>query len=85
MAVNYFAGKSQTWLETELAKAQADLAAGKTIITASAGDVASGKMIQVDVRERIEKLLYALYLLDSTTYPATNLRVSRTRVAMYQS
>ncbi len=86
MAVNYFAGKTQIWLEAELEKAQADMSSGKTITSVSSGDVSSGKMVQVDVKERIEKLLYALYLLDDTTYPlASSTRTSRTRIQVYQS
>lgn len=85
MAVNYFADKTQTWLETQLENAQSDFAAGKTITSVSSGDVASGKQIQVDVTSRIERLLYALYLLDPDTYPlASSARTSRTRIVAYQ-
>lgn len=85
MAVNYFAGKSKTWLETELAKAQAELAAGKTSNSGSSGDVAFSKQIQIKIKERIESLLYALYLIDPDTYPATSaIRVSRTKLVAYQ-
>ena len=85
MAVNYFVGKTQAWLEAELAKVQADIAAGKTITTASSGDVASGKMVETNAKARFDQLYYALYLLAPTTYPQTGMRVSRTRFKMYQS
>lgn len=85
MAVNYFAGKTQTWLETELGKAQAELAAGKTITTANSGDVGFGKQVQIEIKERIERILYALFKLDPDTYPlASSVRVTRTRMVAYQ-
>ncbi len=86
MAVNYFAGKTQTWLETQLASAQADFAAGKTRTSVTSGDVASGSQIEVSVKERIERLLYALYLIDPDTYPLASVsRISRTKLVAYQS
>lgn len=85
MAVNYFAGKSQSWLETELAKVQSQLASGKVIVAAGSGDVNSQSMVESDLTTRYDRLYYALYLLAPTTYPATGFRVSRTRAVMYQS
>ena len=85
MAVNYFAGKTQVWLETQLERAQSDMAAGKTITSVSSGDVASGKQIETNTKERIERLLYALSLLDPDTYPmASSVRTTRTRIVVYQ-
>lgn len=85
MAVNYFAGKSQTWLETELAKVQAELSSGKVRVSVGSGDVNSQSLIEADLTARYDRLYYALYLLDPTTYPATGFRVSRTKAVMYQS
>jgi len=80
MALNYFIGKSQAWLEDALASAQADAAAGKTTTSVTTSDLSTGKVIQVDVRTRIEWLLYALGLLDPVNYPLTgSRRITRTR------
>jgi len=84
--MNYFIGKTKPWLESELAKAQADYSAGKVIINVSSGDVTTGKMIHVNVQDRIERLLIALNALDSTTYPDLSIRrISRTRVTFSSS
>lgn len=85
MAVNYFVGKSQTWLETELAKVVSELSAGKVRISTSSGDVSSQSMIEADLTTRYDRLYYALYLLAPSTYQATGFRVSRTKAVMYQS
>jgi hypothetical protein len=85
VAVNYFAGKTQVWLETELGKVQAELSAGKVRVSVGSGEVNSQSMIESDLTARFDRLYYALYLLDPTTYPATGFRVSRTRAVMYQS
>jgi hypothetical protein len=81
MPLNYFIGKSQVWLEEQLASAQADAAAGKITTSDTTGDLSTGKVVQDDITTRIQRLLYALYLLDPTTYPLTNTRrTTRTRV-----
>jgi hypothetical protein len=85
VAVNYFAGKSQSWLEGELTKVVSQLSAGKVIISAGSGDVNSQSMVESDLTARYDRLYYALYLLAPTTYPATGFRVSRTKAVMYQS
>jgi hypothetical protein len=80
MALNLFAGKSQAWLEAELAKAQADLSAGKTVTSVSSDGSTTGKLVQVSAVDRIKLLLRALNKLDPTHYPyneATS--VTRTR------
>lgn len=84
MPINYFIGKDQAWLEAELAKAQADFSAGKTLVSVHAGDVSSAKQVQVDVRVRMEQLLYALYLLDPVKYPADQIRRTTVTVARFR-
>ena len=78
--LNIFVGKSQAWLEEQLAKAQADYASGRVLTSVSAGDTSTGKLVQVNIRDRISALLVALNALDPTTYPASSLRISRTRI-----
>jgi hypothetical protein len=83
--INYFIGKTRTWLETELSKAQAEFAAGVVVTGAGSGDVHADSEIQVNVRERIERLLYALYLIDPDDYPASSFqRVTRTKMIVAQ-
>lgn len=85
MALNYFIGKTEAWLEAQLGLAQEDLAAGRVVTRVSAGDTESGETIEVNVKERIEMLLNALNALNPTDYPASSVRrVRRTRVQMYQ-
>jgi hypothetical protein len=80
MPLNYFIGKSQAWLEEQLSSAQADAASGKTTTSVTTSDLSTGKVIEVDVGTRIERLLYALYLLDPITYPLNQIRrVTRTK------
>jgi len=80
MPLNYFIGKSQSWLEEQLASAQADAASGKTTTSITTSDLSTAKVIESDVSTRIERLLYALYLLDPINYPLTNIRrVTRTK------
>lgn len=85
MAVNYFAGKSQAWLESQLATTLDELAAGKVRIAVGSGDVSSQSMVEADLTTRYDRLYYALFLLAPTTYPASGFRVSRTKAVMYQS
>lgn len=84
MALNPFIGQSREQLETWLASAQTDLAAGKTLSSYGSGDVSGSKQVQMTPLERIEKLLYALYLIDPDTYPLASIRrVTRTQVNVY--
>ena len=73
MAFNPFVGKSQTWLETELEKAQSDLASGASTISGGEGTVQFGKMLHQSPQVRIEQLLRALYALDPDTYPLSSI------------
>lgn len=84
MAVNYFAGKTQAWLEAELAKVQADLAGGSATLSAGSGEVNRAVSIQADAQVRYQRLYYALYILDPDTYPATGFRTTRTKLIAYQ-
>lgn len=78
--MNIFLGKSQSWLEAELAKAQADAAAGKITIRVSTPGVSADKMQEMSIISRIEQLLWALNALDPTTYPAASIkRITRTK------
>jgi hypothetical protein len=79
-ALNYFIGKSQPWLEAELAKAQAEYAEGKTLVQASGGDASASKQVSMSLERRIQQILKALYILDPVTYPAEDVipvRVTR--------
>lgn len=80
MPINYFIGKSKSWLVEQLGIAQEDFANGKTVTSAGAGDSQVTELVQVNVRERIEQIYYSLYLLDPVTYPlASTRRASRTK------
>lgn len=80
MAVNYFIGQTQEWLERQLAMCQEDIAAGKTLIQWGAGDSSGIRKVQLTPQLRFAQLYYALYLLDPETYPSTGLApTNRTR------
>ena len=70
MAVNYFVGWTQTELEAELRRAQAELGAGASVGSVGAGDTQAQFSKEHSAKERIEMLLKALNALDPTTYPA---------------
>jgi hypothetical protein len=76
--VNYFIGKTQAWLEAELAKVQEDLAAGKTLVSWGAGESNAVNVRQMSLQTRFDHLYRALHELDPDNYPATNFRVRRT-------
>lgn len=79
MAYNPFVGWTQAELEAELEKAQNDLAAGKTTVSAGEGAVSYTKLVQASPAKRIEMLLLALYRIDPVTYPLASItRVTRT-------
>lgn len=77
MPFNPFIGKSRVWLEAELATLQDDLVSGRTTISAGAGDVTSQDRLEVNIYQRIEQVLYALYLIDPVAYPRET--ITRTR------
>ena len=81
-ALNYFIGKSQAWLEAELAKAQAEYAEGKSLVQASGGDASASKQLAMSLERRIQQILRALHLLDPATYPADSvIPVRQTRAS----
>lgn len=69
MALNYFAGWSVQELETELRRAQADLAAGSSLIHSGTGEVNAQSKIEKSPDERVALLLRALSRLDPERYP----------------
>lgn len=79
MAIRYFIGRSQAWLEAELFKCQEALASGVTLTRADTGDHGSGAELEVNVKERMELILAELHILDAVTYPASAVvRITRT-------
>ena len=82
---NWFVGKSQAWLEAELAKAQQDLSAGSASTGGTEGDAAFTEEVAWNPRERIYALLYSLHLLDPTTYPNNVARLTRITRAVFAS
>ena len=73
MAFNPYIGRTQAWLEAELAKAQQELANGVQIHTSGSGDVSASGSIQRSAETRISQLLLALNRLDPVTYPAEDI------------
>ena len=80
MAFNAFIGWTQADLETELRRAQEDLAAGKTISENRSGDVMKRETVEASAMTRIRQLLIALNKLDPVSYPASSISpANRTR------
>jgi hypothetical protein len=81
VAINYFIGWTVKDLEAELRIAQEDLAAGKSVIQAGAGDASTQNRIEQSIQQRIEQLLAALNKLDPEKYPIDQIsRITQTRV-----
>lgn len=77
--MNVFTGKSQAWLETELAHCQAELARGKVRLEVDSDGVSVKHQMTGSIEYRIQLILRALNALDSATYPARDVvRVNRT-------
>lgn len=75
-----FPGKTKTWLETELAKVLDDLASGKTVVSSGAGDSNLTERSELSLMRRKELILSDLSVLDSATYPRTQvIGAKRTR------
>ena len=70
MAFRYFPTRAAPWLVAELQKLEDEIARGKTITDASAGDASSRSMVQVGIAKRMEMIKHDLVILDPTTYPA---------------
>lgn len=82
--INYFIGRQRDWLEEQLRIAQDDLAAGKTVTSAGAGDSQVNERVEVPIKERIEQLMLALNAFDPKKYPLSQIRrVTRTQVQIY--
>jgi|GEM_PF-1344828 len=80
MAYRPFIGRTQAWLEAELAKAQEDLASGKTTTGWGAGDRNASKKSEASAAKRIQLLRFELYHLNPTAYPKASVqRVTRTK------
>jgi hypothetical protein len=54
---------------SDLAAAQDDLAAGKTISSSGVGETRKTERVELSVRERIRQILYALNRIDPITFP----------------
>jgi hypothetical protein len=77
--IRYFIGRTQAWLEAELFKCQAELAAGNTVMSVTTGDTQTGAQVQVNIERRIEMILAELYILDPDNYPrSATVRITRT-------
>jgi hypothetical protein len=68
--LNLFIGWSQQDLETELRRAQEDIAAGKTITQNRSGEVGKVETVEASATARVRQILTALNKLDPATYPA---------------
>ena len=84
MAFNAFLGKSQAWLEEQLAIAQSDYSAGAVTTSAGSGDVTVGKEIRVSPKTRILELYAALRAIDPVRYPASATSLTRRTTALFR-
>jgi len=81
MALNRYIGMSQEDLEQALANAQQDSLRGKTSTQNSDGNIMNRSQMSETPDRRIEKILYALYLLNPAKYPIEEITAIReTRV-----
>jgi hypothetical protein len=76
VAINYFAGWSQSDLETALEAAQADLASGKSTIGAGSGLVSIRSQVELTPQRRIELILKALNAINPSQYPITSVTIT---------
>lgn len=77
MGDNYYLNWTQEDLEKELRRVQERMSSGAFTETASGG-VRGVKVFEVSAEEVLERILYALSLLDSDKYPFEP-RITRTR------
>jgi hypothetical protein len=69
MAFRFFPTRAVAWLLVELAKLEEELAKGKTITDASAGDASSRQEVQIGITQRMGMIKHDLCILDPITYP----------------
>lgn len=79
--IDYLIGQTKGQLETQLRLAQAELLAGKTMVTAGAGDLTFSHRVEMEIRERIELILKKLSALDPVAYPPESVTpIDRTQI-----
>lgn len=83
MAWNIFIGKSQAWLEEQLAAAQEELATGKTTIAGGVGEVNYQKLLTVGPTQRIAMILAALNKIAPATYPIDDVTIPKRTAATF--
>jgi hypothetical protein len=83
VAINYFIGWSREKLEEALRDAQEDLAAGKSTISAGAGDAHSASKVDKSAEARIKMILRALNKIAPEDFPAAA-PTGATRLVFYQ-
>ncbi len=82
MGINYFLGWNKEDLLRSLREAQEDLAAGKTIMSAGAGDANSASRVEKSIEARILMLLKALNAIDPDNYPIGSITaITQTKIA----
>ena len=69
MAFRYFPTRAATWLVAELEKLEDELARGKTITSAGAGDANQSSAVQLGITQRMQMIKHDLVILDPDTYP----------------
>ena len=69
MAYRHFPTRAAPWLLAELAKLEDELARGKTITSAGAGDANQSSAVQLGIMQRMQMIKHDLVSLDPDTYP----------------
>lgn len=85
MAFNPYLGRSQDQLEADLAKAQADLAAGKQVIRADVPGISVYNQVEITILERIRQILRALNVLAPSQYPLDQITPTRATRAIFNT
>jgi hypothetical protein len=83
MAFNPFLGKDRKWLESELAKAQEDLARGKATLRAGSGDIFIQSALDVSIGERVRNLLLALNKVAPDDFPIESIMPTSSTKAVF--
>lgn len=84
MAFNPFTGWTEAELLTQRRAIQEEIAAGGSIVSASAGDVNSQRQTQLGAITRLSLVMRALHALDPDAYPLTDLPRTRSVAVMGQ-